>query len=75
MAIHLKRRLTEWGNGFGIRLTKTEARELGVRAGDVVEAEVRSEPEPNDVASLPAYRLGGSYSIDEILEDEADAGA
>lgn len=75
MPIHLRRRLSEWGNGYGIRITKAEARKLGVRAGDTVEADVRGEPPSNDVASLPAYRLGGSYDIDEILEDEADAGA
>lgn len=74
MTIRLRRRLTEWGNGFGIRLTRKEAEALGVRAGDVIDAEVHAEPRPNDVASLPTYRLGGSYDIDAILEEEADAG-
>lgn len=74
MAIHIRRRLTEWGNGYGIRLTKGEARDLGVDAGDTIEADIRTEPEANDVQGLPAYRLGGTYDIDEVLEDEANAG-
>jgi hypothetical protein len=72
--MHVRRRVTEWGNGYGIRITKAEARKLGIRAGDVVDLEVRGAPQPNDVAKLPAFRLGGAYDIDAILEEEDDAG-
>jgi hypothetical protein len=73
VAIRIRRRLTPWGNGFGIWLTRDEARKLGARKGDVVEAEVTTQPERNDVATLPTYHLGGRSDIDEVLEDEADA--
>lgn len=75
MTARIRRRLTEWGNGYGIRLTKAEARKLGLKAGDTVDVEVRGEAAPNDVGSLPALHLGGRYDIDKILEEESDAGA
>ncbi|HUR70158.1 MAG TPA: AbrB/MazE/SpoVT family DNA-binding domain-containing protein [Candidatus Thermoplasmatota archaeon] len=74
MSAKIRRRLTEWGNGYGIRLTKAEAKKLGLRAGDTVDVELRGSPAPNDVARLPALHLGGTYDIDEIVEEEADAG-
>lgn len=75
MTARIRRRLTEWGNGYGIRLTKAEARKLGLKAGDTVDVEVKGEPAPNDVASLPKLHLGGRYDIDKIIEEETDAGA
>ena len=72
--MHVRRRVTEWGNGYGIRITKTEARKLGIQPGDVVDVEVRGEPQPNDVDRLPVFRLGGAYDIDAILEEEDHAG-
>jgi hypothetical protein len=71
----LRRRLTTWGNGFGIRLTRAEARKLGLKAGDPVDVDVRGAAVGNDVASLPALHLGGRYDIDKIVEEESDAGA
>lgn len=70
----IRRRLTEWGNGYGIRLTKAEARKLGLRAGDTVDVELHGSPAPNNVSELPALHLGGTYDIDEIVEEETDAG-
>ncbi|MFA5862832.1 MAG: AbrB/MazE/SpoVT family DNA-binding domain-containing protein [Candidatus Thermoplasmatota archaeon] len=75
MTARVRRRLTEWGNGYGIRITKAEARKLGLRAGDTVDVEVQGEVAPNDVKRLPTFRLGGAYDIDAILEDDANAGA
>lgn len=74
MSAKIRRRLTEWGNGYGIRLTKAEAKKLGLKAGDTVDVELRGSPAPNDVTRLPALHLGGTYDIDEIVEEEADAG-
>lgn len=74
MTTRIRRRLSEWGNGYGIRITKSEARKLGLRPGDTVDIEVQGEAGPNDVASLPVFHLGGTYEIDAILEDDADAG-
>lgn len=72
--MHVRRRVTEWGNGYGIRITKAEARKLGIRPGDLVDVEVRGEPQPNDVSKLPTFRLGGAYDIDAILDEEGNAG-
>lgn len=74
MSAKIRRRLTEWGNGYGIRLTKAEAKKLGLRAGDTVDVELHGSPAPNNVSDLPSLQLGGTYDIDEIIEEETDAG-
>lgn len=74
MSAKIRRRLTAWGNGYGIRLTKAEAKKLGLKAGDTVDVELRGAAAPNDVSRLPTLHLGGTYDIDEIIEEEADAG-
>lgn len=70
--MHVRRRLTEWGNGYGNRITKAEARTLGIRPGDVVDVEVRGEPTPNDVDAW-----GGALALELreplITFDEAQA--
>ncbi|MHB8584734.1 MAG: AbrB/MazE/SpoVT family DNA-binding domain-containing protein [Thermoplasmatota archaeon] len=73
MSIEIRRRVTEWGNGLGIRLTRKEAAALGIQPGDVVQAEVKAAPIENDVDSLPHYHLGGRYSIDETAEEAYSA--
>ena len=37
----LEKPLRKWGNAFGIMVSKAEAQRIGVRPGDLVDAEVR----------------------------------
>lgn len=72
MPIHIRRRLTKWGNGFGLRITVAEARRLGVAAGQEVEADVKGPAQPNDLSTLPTWNLGGDYDLDEELDKDLE---
>ncbi len=74
MPVHLRRRLLKWGNGYGVRITKTEATRLGLRPGSELDMEIRPITAKEEVDALPTYRLGGKYDIDATIEEELDAG-
>lgn len=40
LSMHLRRPVIQVGNSFAIRLTKAEARKMGIGKGDIVEADV-----------------------------------
>lgn len=59
-------KILEWGNSYGIRLSKADAREMGLSPGDEVVVEVKTKPDEKiDVSGLPSFNLGG-------LADEHD---
>lgn len=61
-------KVLKWGNSYGIRLSKAEAEELGLKAGDEVIVEVKAKPgEKVDLSGLRTFSLGGN------LADEHDA--
>lgn len=72
--MHLRRRLLKWGNGFGIRITKKEALAMGIKAGTELDVDVEPQPASMELEGLRTYRLGGDYNLDEIVEEELDAG-
>ena len=68
--IHVRRTLTKWGNGWGLRLTKKEVEALGIKPGQPVEADLAAKPPSNLVKDLPSWDLGGKgLSDDDIAED------
>ncbi len=72
MPVRVRRRLTKWGNGFGIRITVAEATRLGLQAGQDVDLEVHAATARNDLSTLPTWNLGGDYDIDEVLDDDLE---
>ena len=71
MAIHVRRALTKWGNGWGLRLTKKEVAALGIKPGQPVEAELSPKPARNRVEDLPSWDLGGRTDLDDIYDEDA----
>lgn len=77
MTILVRKKVTRWGNGFGIRLTKQEAERLRVQAGDEVEAEIFGEddrPSEKDLDRLAIFDFGGEYDhvdLDAIAGEDA----
>lgn len=72
MPLHVRRRLTKWGNGYGIRITVAEARRLGLQAGQDVEADVHAAPQANDLSTLPTWDLGGRDDLDDAVDDDLE---
>lgn len=70
MDIHVRRALTKWGNGWGLRLTKKEVERLGAKPGEPVEADFKAQPPRNWVDQLPSWSLGGDYDIDALYEED-----
>lgn len=68
--MHVRRRLTKWGNGYGIRITVKEAKQLGLQAGQDIDADLQPSPAQNDLSELPVFHLGGDYEIDDVLADD-----
>lgn len=61
-SIRVHRRLLKWGNAYGLRLTREEAKRLGVREKDPVMAEVRPETRTLDPSRLHLVDLGPEAS-------------
>lgn len=74
--IRFRRKILRWGNGYGIRLTKTEAERLGAGAKAVVDVEIRSEPPRFDPATFRFVAMGpdASKRHTELAAEAADAG-
>lgn len=69
MPVHVRRRLTKWGNGYGLRITVAEAKRLGVQAGQEVEADLLGPPAANDLSAFPLFHLGGGIGdLDEEID-------
>lgn len=68
MALHVRRKLTKWGNGWGLRLTKKEVAALGLKPGQPVEADFGPKALRNPIEDLPSWNLGGNYDIDEEID-------
>lgn len=75
--LRLRRRLLKWGNAYGIRVTREEARRLRAREKDLLDVEVVNPDEPVDVARFPVFHLGRDARArhDEVSQEAADAGA
>lgn len=69
MPIHVRRALTKWGNGWGLRLTKKEVEALGLKPGQPVEADLSTKAIRNPVEDLPSWNLGGHPLTDDELGD------
>ena len=70
MAVEVERRLVRWGHGYGIRLTKEEARKIGAREGTKVRAKVEGEDIVNDVAKMTLFRFRPGYDIQELIDED-----
>lgn len=73
--IRLRRKITNWGHAYGIRVTKAELERLGLRPNDVADVEVRGEPAPVDWSHITPIRMGryASERHDEIIGEGLDA--
>lgn len=70
MSLTIRRRISRWGNSFGIRVTKKEAARLGVKEGEEVELELFEPRNESELDRLALFDFGGDYDIDEILGEE-----
>lgn len=71
MGIHVRRTLTKWGNGWGLRLTRKEVQELGAKAGQPVEADLSAMPARNPIDRLPSWNLGSErYDLDDLVDED-----
>lgn len=72
--IQVRRRIVPWGNGYGIRLSKSDLERLGLQPRDEAEVVVRSQPRGLDLGHFHFLRLGGDASLhhDEILGEALD---
>ncbi len=73
MDVDIERKVLKWGNGFGIRITSTEAREIGLSAGRVARVHIEAAPAgKNDLSTLPVFGFPWEEGdLDEMLENEA----
>ncbi len=75
MPVSFDRKALRWGNGWGIRLTKKEADELGVSSGAKVHVEATPAMEPNDLTMFPMFHVRGvtdaSQRVHDLAADEA----
>lgn len=75
MALYIHKRVTKWGNGYGIRLTKKEVERLQVAEGDEIEGELFGEddyPTKADLDRLAVFHLGGydTQDLDDLAGDQ-----
>ena len=73
--ILVHRKIVPWGNGYGIRLSKTDLERLGLQPRDEAEVLVRGERTGVDLSKFHFLRLGGDASIhhDDIIGEGLDA--
>ncbi len=58
-------KILKWGNSYGIRLSKADVEELGVKEGDEVVVEVLARPgEKVDLSGVRTFSLGGTLADD-----------
>jgi antitoxin component of MazEF toxin-antitoxin module len=56
-------KVLKWGNSYGIRLSKEDVEELGLREGQEVVVEVKTHPEERvDLSHLETFEMGGDLS-------------
>jgi hypothetical protein len=67
--IQVHRRIVPWGNGYGIRLSRSELDRLGLRPRDEAEVTIRGERSGLDLSKIHAIDLGpdASETHDDIL--------
>lgn len=71
ISMHLTKRVSEWGNVYGVPISKKEAEALGVRPGDEVDLEVRAHAKSLDLSDLPKIPLGShQVNLDQLIEEE-----
>lgn len=56
--VELRGRLLEWGNSFGIRLSKDDVQRFGLRPNQQVRIRLEIDAKPLRVADLPSFDLG-----------------
>jgi len=63
-------RLLRWGNSYGVRLSKGDVEELGLKEGSDVAFDVKNVPGKKiDLTGIPSADLGGDLSV---RHDEVD---
>lgn len=69
--MHLTKRVSEWGNVYGVPISKKEAEALGIRPGDEVDLEVRPHAKSLDLSDLPRMPLRShEVDLDRLIEEE-----
>ena len=72
MPILVHKRITRWGNGYGIRLTKADIERLRVREGDEIDAELYGAEDrvmEEELDRLAIFRFGGyeNEDLDDLI--------
>ncbi|MBI4392219.1 MAG: hypothetical protein HY556_00275 [Euryarchaeota archaeon] len=56
-------KVLKWGNSYGLRITKEEARKAGLREGQEVVVEIKVRPTGKvDLSHIRAFNLGGDLA-------------
>lgn len=56
-------KVLKWGNSYGIRLSKEDVEEMGLREGQEVLVEVKTDPDERvDLSDLQTFSMGGDLS-------------
>lgn len=56
-------KVLKWGNSYGIRLSKEDVEGLGLREGQEVVVEVKTDPDERvDLSNLQTFSMGGDLS-------------
>lgn len=74
-SVRIRRRLLKWGNAYGVRITRAEARRLGLQEKDPMVVEVRPQKSTLDPSRLHMVDLGpdASRRHREWAREAADA--
>lgn len=75
-------KVLKWGNSYGIRISKKDAEDRGLKEGDEVVVEVRArEGQTIDLSDLPSFHFGGDLAerhdeawADAVARDHRDKG-
>ena len=69
--MHLTKRVSEWGNVYGVPISKKEAETLGIRPGDEVDLTVRAHAKSLDLSDLPKLSLRShEVDLDRLVDEE-----
>ncbi|MFA5861872.1 MAG: AbrB/MazE/SpoVT family DNA-binding domain-containing protein [Candidatus Thermoplasmatota archaeon] len=71
--VEVRAKLLEWGNSYGIRLSKDDVQRFGLRPNHEVRIRLEINGEPLRVKDLPSFDLQGAADHhDEIFAESAD---
>lgn len=71
--VEVRAKLLEWGNSYGIRLSKDDVQRFGLRPNHEVRIRLEIKGAPLRVKDLPSFDLqGASDRHDELFAESVD---